>query len=77
MAMPAHYTYTIEPIEGREFIQRNFATLPLKAAKYGNRAVSLNERFSVIERGFRLILPSCGLPVARFYMPTLLGVACT
>lgn len=50
--MPQGYTYTIKPLEGREFIQRNFVTLPEKAFKYSNRALSLNERFSIIERGF-------------------------
>ncbi|VDN02597.1 unnamed protein product [Thelazia callipaeda] len=49
------YTYTIEPLEGREFIQRNFATLPQRAYKYSNRAVTLNERFSIIERGYLLV----------------------
>lgn len=49
--MSQGYSYTIKPLEGREFIQRNFITLPEKASKYSNRAVSLNERFSVIERG--------------------------
>uniref|UniRef100_A0A0R3RYA1 Transposase n=1 Tax=Elaeophora elaphi TaxID=1147741 RepID=A0A0R3RYA1_9BILA len=53
--MSQRYTYTIEPLEGREFIQRNFVTLPEKAFKYSNRAVSLNERFSIIERGYILV----------------------
>ncbi|VDL76587.1 unnamed protein product [Nippostrongylus brasiliensis] len=46
--------YIIEPIAGREAIQRNFATLPERAKGYSNRRVSLNERFSIIERGYWL-----------------------
>ncbi|VDK79376.1 unnamed protein product [Litomosoides sigmodontis] len=53
--MSQGYSYTIKPLEGREFIQRNFVALPQKASKYSNRAVSLNERFSVIERGYLLV----------------------
>lgn len=49
--MSQRYNYTIKPLEGRQFIQRNFVTLPEKGFKYSNRAISLNERFSVIERG--------------------------
>uniref|UniRef100_A0A8R1Y2R4 Uncharacterized protein n=1 Tax=Onchocerca volvulus TaxID=6282 RepID=A0A8R1Y2R4_ONCVO len=49
------YTYTIKPLEGRQFIQRNFVKLPENAFKYSNRAVTLNERFSIIERGYILV----------------------
>ncbi|PIO70292.1 hypothetical protein TELCIR_07860 [Teladorsagia circumcincta] len=47
-------TYTIEPIEGRAAIQRNFVKLPERAPNYSNRHVTLNERFSIIERGYYL-----------------------
>ncbi|KAJ1355541.1 hypothetical protein KIN20_012988 [Parelaphostrongylus tenuis] len=47
-------TYVIEPIEGREAIQKNFVKLPEKAQNYSNRHVTLNERFSIIERGYCL-----------------------
>nr|CDJ97251.1 hypothetical protein HCOI_02097300 [Haemonchus contortus] len=46
--------YTIEPIEGRAAIQRNFVKLPERASNYSNRHVTLNERFSIIERGYYL-----------------------
>ncbi|VDO59603.1 unnamed protein product [Onchocerca flexuosa] len=49
------YTYTIKPLEGRQFIQRNFVKLPENAFKYSNRSVTLNERFSIIERGYILV----------------------
>ncbi|KHJ76919.1 hypothetical protein OESDEN_23461 [Oesophagostomum dentatum] len=47
-------SYTIEPIEGRAAIQKNFVKLPERAANYSNRRVTLNERFSIIERGYYL-----------------------
>ncbi|KAK6060314.1 hypothetical protein COOONC_02025 [Cooperia oncophora] len=47
-------SYTIEPIEGRAAIQRNFVKLPERASNYSNRHVTLNERFSIIERGYYL-----------------------
>ncbi|KJH48125.1 hypothetical protein DICVIV_05779 [Dictyocaulus viviparus] len=47
-------TYTIEPIKGRAAIQKNFVTLPNRASNYSNRHVTLNERFSIIERGYYL-----------------------
>lgn len=47
-------TYAIEPIAGRDAIQRNFVKLPERAANYSHRHVTLNERFSVIERGYYL-----------------------
>ncbi|EFO22151.1 hypothetical protein LOAG_06334 [Loa loa] len=53
--MSRRYNYTIKALEERQFIQRNFVTLPEKAFKYSNRAVSLNERFSIIERGYILV----------------------
>ncbi|KAM3722746.1 Protein tost-1 [Dirofilaria immitis] len=53
--MSQYYTYTIKPLEGREFIQRNFVRLPENAFKYSNRSVTLNERFSIIERGYILV----------------------
>uniref|UniRef100_A0A915PXW1 Uncharacterized protein n=1 Tax=Setaria digitata TaxID=48799 RepID=A0A915PXW1_9BILA len=53
--MSHYYTYTIEPLQGRQFTQRNFISLPEKASKYSNRAVTLNERFSIIERGYVLV----------------------
>ncbi|EJW74112.1 hypothetical protein WUBG_14984 [Wuchereria bancrofti] len=53
--MSQRYNYTIKALEGRQFIQRNFVTLPEKGFKYSNRAISLNERFSVIERGYILV----------------------
>ncbi|VDO29347.1 Uncharacterized protein BM_BM9687 [Brugia malayi] len=54
-SMSQRYNYTIKALEGRQFIQRNFVTLPEKGSKYSNRAISLNERFSVIERGYILV----------------------
>ncbi|KAL4003469.1 hypothetical protein ACH3XW_7735 [Acanthocheilonema viteae] len=57
--MSQGYIYTIKPLEGREFMQRNFVTLPQKASKYNNRAISLNERFSIVERGY-LLVPELG-----------------
>ncbi|VDM61841.1 unnamed protein product [Angiostrongylus costaricensis] len=47
-------TYVIEPIEGRAAIQKNFIKLPERAQNYSNRHVTLNERFSIIERGYCL-----------------------
>ncbi|RCN51270.1 hypothetical protein ANCCAN_02631 [Ancylostoma caninum] len=47
-------SYTIEPIQGRDAIQKNFVKLPERAANYSNRHVTLNERFSIIERGYYL-----------------------
>ncbi|KAK6746399.1 hypothetical protein RB195_012480 [Necator americanus] len=47
-------SYTIEPINGRAAIQKNFARLPERAPNYSNRHVTLNERFSIIERGYYL-----------------------
>lgn len=45
------YRYEIQPIEGREWIQQHFISLPLRAANYSNRHITLNERISIIERG--------------------------
>ncbi|CAJ0597856.1 unnamed protein product [Cylicocyclus nassatus] len=47
-------SYTIEPIQGRAVIQKNFVKLPERAGNYCNRRVTLNERFSIIERGYYL-----------------------
>uniref|UniRef100_A0A914ZE34 Secreted protein n=1 Tax=Parascaris univalens TaxID=6257 RepID=A0A914ZE34_PARUN len=49
------YQYEIQPIKGREWIQQHFISLPLKAANYNNRHITLNERISIIERGYRLV----------------------
>ncbi|KAE9414234.1 hypothetical protein Angca_001416, partial [Angiostrongylus cantonensis] len=46
--------YVIEPIEGRAAIQKNFVKLPERAQNYSNRRITLNERFSIIERGYCL-----------------------
>ncbi|WKY14541.1 hypothetical protein Q1695_000237 [Nippostrongylus brasiliensis] len=45
-------TYTIEPIPGREVIQRHYPDLPSKAEWYSNRHLTLNERFTIMERGY-------------------------
>ncbi|PAV62799.1 hypothetical protein WR25_23429 [Diploscapter pachys] len=49
-----HYNYEIVPVPGREHVQKNFATLPSRAEQYSGRQLSLNERFSIIERGYVL-----------------------
>ncbi|PAV68806.1 hypothetical protein WR25_20979 [Diploscapter pachys] len=49
-----HYNYEIVPVPGREHVQKNFATLPTRAEQYSGRQLSLNERFSIIERGYVL-----------------------
>ncbi|KAK6013204.1 hypothetical protein OSTOST_21538 [Ostertagia ostertagi] len=66
-------TYTIEPIEGRAAIQRNFVKLPERASNYSNRHVTLNERFSIIERGYYLKpteLPKGSKPPRVILVPT-------
>jgi hypothetical protein len=45
----------IKAIAGREAIQKNFAKLTDRAETYAKRRVSLNERFSLIERGYALV----------------------
>lgn len=46
------YKYEIKPIEGREYLQRNFAALPQTASEYNDRRVTLSERFTIYEKGF-------------------------
>ncbi|VDM37408.1 unnamed protein product [Toxocara canis] len=46
-----YYTYKIVPIRGRESTQKTFISLPEKTSEYENRFVTLNERFSIVERG--------------------------
>jgi hypothetical protein len=58
MTTPSKYcVYDIVPIPGREALQRNFTRLanPERASHYSNRRVSLNERFSIINRGYLLV----------------------
>uniref|UniRef100_A0A914V107 Uncharacterized protein n=1 Tax=Plectus sambesii TaxID=2011161 RepID=A0A914V107_9BILA len=52
--MSAGYTYSMEPIKGREALQRNFVSVAQKGESYSNRRVSLNERFSLLNRGYLL-----------------------
>ncbi|KAF8357532.1 tost-1 [Pristionchus pacificus] len=44
----------IRPLADKEAIQRNFVTLPNRAANFSNRNLTLNERFGIIERGYYL-----------------------
>uniref|UniRef100_A0A0N5AMC1 HTH_48 domain-containing protein n=1 Tax=Syphacia muris TaxID=451379 RepID=A0A0N5AMC1_9BILA len=53
--MSRYYNCTIEPLQGREELCKFFQkSVSEKANKYNNRHVTLNERFSLIERGFKL-----------------------
>ncbi|GMT20089.1 hypothetical protein PFISCL1PPCAC_11386, partial [Pristionchus fissidentatus] len=44
----------IRPLADKEAIQRNFVTLPNRAANFSRRNLTLNERFGIIERGYFL-----------------------
>ncbi|CAI4232313.1 unnamed protein product [Auanema sp. JU1783] len=48
------FDYIIKPINDREVIQKNFVRLGERANNYSGRHPSLNERFSILERGYYL-----------------------
>ncbi|VDD86794.1 unnamed protein product [Enterobius vermicularis] len=53
--MIKYYCYNIVPLPGREEMRRFFwKSVAEKNDIYNNRRVTLNERFSLIERGFKL-----------------------
>uniref|UniRef100_A0A1I7X3I2 Lipoprotein n=1 Tax=Heterorhabditis bacteriophora TaxID=37862 RepID=A0A1I7X3I2_HETBA len=61
--------FNITPITGREMVQKNFIKLPDRALSYSDRHVSLNERFSVIERGYYLDSTSKEVPAPIVVRP--------
>ncbi|CAJ0942050.1 unnamed protein product, partial [Mesorhabditis belari] len=63
--MSDKYVYSIEPVKGFELLSKMAPNLPKQVDRYNGRHISLNERFSIYERGY-IIKNIAKVPETKF-----------